>query len=65
MSAALPSLRTVQGAIHSQYHRISEGEFQFNELATFLSQYNVPKVVAISENATRLLCRVEIDPETK
>jgi len=31
MSAALPSLRTVQGAIHSQYHRISEGD----ELATF------------------------------
>jgi len=35
MPAALPSLRTVQGAIRSQYHHLSEGQFQFDELATF------------------------------
>ena len=64
MPTALPSLRTVQEAIHSQYHRISEGQFQFDELATFLNKYKAPSVIAISEDATRLLSRVEFDIES-
>ena len=52
MPTAIPSLRTVQGAIHFQYHHISEGQFQFNELAMFLSKFNAPNMVAISEDAT-------------
>jgi len=64
MPTALLSLRTVQGAIHSQYHRISEGQFQFDELATFLSKHNAPNVAAISEDATRPLGRVDFDIET-
>ena len=64
MPTALPSLRTIPSSIHSQYHRISEGEFQFDELATFLSKCDALNVTAISEDATRLLNRVEWDSET-
>jgi len=63
MPTALPSLHTVQGVIHSQYHRISEGQFQFDELATFLSKHIMLQMVAISEDATRLLGRVDFGIE--
>ena len=64
MESALPSLRTVQRIIHSQYHHLSERQFQFDELVRQLTKYNSRFVVAISEDATRLIDRVEYDKET-
>ena len=63
MEHALPSLRTVQRAIHSEYHPLLEGQFQFDGLVNYLNKYNAPFVVAISEDATRVIARVEYDRE--
>ena len=63
MEDALPSLRTVQRTIHSEYHPLSEGQFQFDGLVNHLNKYNAPFVVAISEDATRVIARVEYDRE--
>lgn len=61
---ALPSLRNVQRILHSEYKTINEGEFQFDELATHLSQHKAPNVVTVGEDATHLISRVEWDAET-
>ena len=54
MPTALPSLRTVQWMIHAEYHAISEGQLQIDELVMHLTKYKAPFVVAISEDATRI-----------
>ena len=64
MPTALPLLQTVQRMIHAEYHPISEGQLQFNELITHLTKYKAPFVVAISEDATCIIARVEYDHET-
>jgi len=64
MENALPSLRTVQRIIHSQYHSLSEGEFQFDELVKHLKKYEAPLVISVCEDATRITARIEYDKET-
>ena len=61
---ALPSLRTVQGIVYSQYTHIEEGKFRFNELVEHLSKHNLPYLVTIAEDATRIVRRVEYDSAT-
>ena len=61
---ALPSLRTVQRAVSNEYRPIHEGEFRFKELLAHLNAYKTPKVIAIGEDATRVISRVEYDNET-
>lgn len=57
-------VRTIQSVIHSKYTRIEEGEFRFNELVVHLEKHNLPKVVTISEDGTRVIKKVEYDPST-
>ena len=65
MPEALPCLRTIQGAVHSEYKTINEGEFRFDDLVTHIHNYNVPHhIVTIAEDATRVIARVEYDNET-
>ena len=64
MPQALPSIRTVQTAIHSEYRTISERSFRFDELREHLNQYNAPLLVSIAEDATRIEGRVEYDSES-
>ena len=64
LESALPSLCTVQRIIQSQSGYLSEGQFQFDELVRHLTKYNAPFVVAISEDATRIVARVEYDKNT-
>ena len=64
MPQALPSIRTVQSVIHSEYKTISEGSFRFDELREHLNQYNAPLFVSIAEDVTRIVGRVEYDSET-
>ena len=64
MPEALPCIRTVQSAIHSEYETIDEGVFRFNELRQHLDQYDVPLCVSIAEDATRVVGRVDYDAET-
>ncbi len=61
---AFPSLRTVQSLIHSQYSHIEEGQFRFDELLQHIEIYKSPMVVAVAEDATRIIQKVEYDPST-
>ena len=54
-------VHTVQRIIQSQYHHLSEGQFQFDDLVVCLKKYSAPFVVAISEDATRIIARSEYD----
>ena len=64
MPDALPCLRTVQENIHAEYYSLSEGQFRFDELASYLKKFDAPLVVAVSEDATQVISRVEYDNET-
>ena len=64
MPEALPSLRTVQSQIQSQYTNIEEGVFRFDDLLKHLSKHDTPHIVAIAEDATRIINKVEYDPGT-
>ena len=61
---AIPSTSLIRDKIHSQYSHISEGEFMFDELVTHLQRFKCPMVVSLSEDATRIISRVEYDPQT-
>ena len=61
---ALPSLRTVQRIVHSEFKTINEGEFRFDDLVAHISQYNAPSIVTVGEDATRVIARVEYDCKT-
>ena len=60
----LPSLRTVQRLVHSNYTFQMEGVFQFKALEEHLHLYNAKKIISISEDATTLIGRVDYDKET-
>ena len=64
LSEALPSLRSVQRIVSSEYQSFYEGTFRFDELLTHLQAYNAPLVITIGEDATRLIARVDYDSET-
>ena len=64
MPEALPSVRTIQTAIHAEYKAIDEGCFRFDELAEHLEKYGGIAAVSIGEDATRVIARVDYDPET-
>jgi hypothetical protein len=64
MAEALPSLTTVKNIMHRQYSKIEEGIFRFDDLLVHLKKYNSPFLVAIAEDATRIVQRVEYDAET-
>jgi len=61
---ALPCVRTIQTTIHSEYKCINEGAFQFDELKEHIERYGAPAFVSISEDATRIVGRVEYDSAT-
>ena len=64
MQQVLPSLRTVQLTVQSNYTHIQEGSFQFDELVNHIKKHQLSKLVSISEDATRIVKRVEYDPTT-
>ena len=64
MPDALPCLRTMQENINAEYYWLSEGQFRFDELASYLKKFDAPLVIAVSEDATRVISRVEYDNET-
>ena len=61
---SLPSLRTVQRMMCKDYSHITEGEFRFDMLVKHIEFYKGPKIIAIGEDATRVVQRVQYDPET-
>ena len=61
MPEALPSLSTVQREATERFNPLSEGEFAFDQLSVHLDSYNAPRIVSISEDATRVITRIEYD----
>lgn len=61
---ALPSLRTVQEIVHSNYGHFCEGHFRFDELRVYLDKHKAPLIVTVSEDATRIISSVEYDAHT-
>ena len=64
MPEALPSLRTVQRNVHKEFKPTEEGHFRFDELVNHIRHYNAPRIVAIGEDATRVVVRIDYDSET-
>ena len=64
MPEALPSIRTVQSQIQSQYTHIEEGVFRFHGLIQHLLKHDASFIVAIAEDATRIIHKVEYDSAT-
>ena len=55
ITLALPSLRTVQSQVYSEYSVISEGEFRFDKLSEHIKRYQLSGIVTIGEDATRVI----------
>ena len=64
LSQVMPSLRSVQRIVHSEYKTINEGQFRFDELAEYIDLHNAPRLISVGEDATRVISRVEYDHET-
>ena len=54
----------IQAVIHLEYKTIHEGTFRFDELREHLDQYGAPRIVSLSEDATRVVGKIEYDSET-
>ena len=61
MPEAIPSLSTVEREANRRYSLLGEGQFIFDKLLAHLEGYNAEKIVSISEDATRIISRVEYD----
>ena len=55
------ALRTVQRNVNIKYHIIKDGEFRFQELLQHLNKHKCAKIVAVGEDATQLILRVDYD----
>lgn len=64
LSTALPSLSSTNRYIRQMKSPIIEGVLRCNELQLFLEQRQLPKIVSISEDATRIIGRVQYDRKT-
>jgi hypothetical protein len=60
----LPSISTVQQNMKNNDNKIVEGQLRMSELKDFLVSNNLPLKAWISEDGTRILDKVEYDPQT-
>lgn len=61
MPEGFPSLSTVEREAKKRYTVPCEGEFLFDKLLAHLEAYSAERIVSISEDATRVVSRVEYD----
>lgn len=61
---SLPSLPSVNRYIHKSDCRLIEGVLRCEELLKYLTERNLDKVVSLSEDATRIVGRVQYDSYT-
>ena len=64
MPLALPSLSNIRREIHKSFNGVAEGCFQLDQLLDHLNAYSAAKVICVSEDATRVVSRIEYDPNT-
>lgn len=58
---ALPSLSSVNKNIRKRDSPIIEGVFRYEELLLYLEERNLPLIVSLSEDATRIVGRIQYD----
>jgi len=61
MPEAFPSLSTIQREANKHYQPIKEGEFLFDKLLAHLDAYSAPHIISVSEDATRVVSRIDYD----
>ena len=64
MPLALPSVSTIKREIRKSFNSLAEGYFQFDQLLDHLNAYSAAKAISVSEDATRVVSRVEYDSNT-
>jgi len=64
MPEALPSPSTIRKEMSKSYSNIVEGEFRFDKLSAHLDAHKCPRIVSISEDATRIIRRIEYDEDS-
>lgn len=64
LSCALPALSSVNRYIHKSNCRVNEGVLRCEELLQYLEERGLEKVVSLSEDATRIVNRVQYDSYT-
>lgn len=63
LSCSLPSLPSTNRYIRSGFH-MTEGVPRFNELLVYLNQRKLPLMVSLSEDATRVVGKIQYDSKT-
>lgn len=64
LPGALPSIPTTNRYIRKSHCNIIEGVLRLEELSIYLNDRNLEKTVAIAEDATRIIGRVQFDSRT-
>lgn len=64
LPCALPSLPSVNRYVHKTNCRVTEGVPRFEELNQYLEERNHEKIVVLSEDATRIIGRIQYDKYT-
>lgn len=64
MPLALPALVSTNRYIARTQHTIIEGELRCNELREYLNDRELPLIVSLSEDATRIVIRIQYDART-
>lgn len=64
LTLSLPSLPSTNRYIQTTNCRINEGVLRANELYTYLTERNLPLVVCLSEDATKIVDRTQYDSAT-
>lgn len=61
---AVPSVSSVGRYISQKKSKVVEGVLRTDELLEYLNDLKLPKIVVLSEDATRITNRIQYDPET-
>lgn len=62
MNLALPSLSSTNRRITDGKYKMIEGHLEANRLSQYLDQHKLPRIVSLSEDATRIVARIQYDP---
>lgn len=61
---SIPSISTVHRFITDKGPRVIEGDMRTDELLKYLKNRNLPLIVSLSEDATRITAKISYDPST-
>lgn len=64
LNASVPSISTCLQNIQENYGGVTIGKIYAKELKSFIERNNLPKIICVSEDATRIKAKVQYDPKT-